>query len=117
MATKTIRGRIVWVTITSHGLTKDRPGVVLDDRANFEDEATIFVAVATTKIPSELPDNYVLLPSRSPPPHPLTKLHRPTAVVCDWIAKVQVADIVAFGGWVPGKSLREIIEKAGLVDK
>jgi mRNA-degrading endonuclease toxin of MazEF toxin-antitoxin module len=101
-------GRIVWFTVADPrgGNPKRRPGVVVSAPAG----GSVLVAAVTTDIGRARSSETVELPS-DPSGHPVTKLKRPSEVVCTWVTPVPVADLADAGGAVPPDLLAEIEEK------
>jgi hypothetical protein len=112
VADSAARGRIVWVRLGPRGDYKKRPAVVLSDVHDTRPDTIIRIMGGTTDFTKPIRDVEVLLPFYPPPKrHPLTKLRKETIVVCDWIDEVKVADILQFGGFVPGKVLFQMLDK------
>lgn len=105
------QGRIVWVKLGPRGGYKKRPAVILTSDADLDPAETFFVAAGSSQVTLPIADNEVLLPAGTTSKHPLTKLKRPTVIVCDWIEEVSYSDVFQWGGETPPTALLEIISK------
>lgn len=110
-AKKLKQGRIVWVKLGPRGGYKERPAVILTRDCDLDPVQPFHVAVGSSQISSPLAPNEVLLPAGVKSRHPLTKLKRPTVIVCDWIAEVRYSDVLQWGGEAPPTVLLEILSK------
>lgn len=101
-------GRIVWMTVPDSrgGNPKRRPGVVVSAPAG----GVVVVAAVTTQVGVARSSETVELPS-DPAGHPITKLTRPSEVVCSWVTSVPVDDLTAGPGIVPPDILTDIRTK------
>lgn len=101
------RGRIVYCSLGPRGDYKRRPAVVLGS-GKPDEHGMIRVVAASTGgtdgIAKPLPINQLALPHLDyPRKHPYTKLCRETVAVCDWIVRINIADILDFGGVLPAQ--------------
>jgi len=104
-------GRIVFAWIADrNGYNKLRPAIVLvPDEEITTNRELILVAITTTfTVPP--PEFCVPLPWH-PRGHPVTRLTRRSAAVCDWLSVMLPDQIVGFGGDVPSKTMHLIQAK------
>ncbi len=106
------RGRIVWVEIPDpRGENpKKRPAVILTPDHEITPEGEILLAAVTSQVDSVSGETAVTLPWHREG-KTRTGLRSPSVVVCKWLVTIKVADVREYGGTVPGKELREILEK------
>ncbi|HVA50118.1 MAG TPA: type II toxin-antitoxin system PemK/MazF family toxin [Pirellulales bacterium] len=105
------QGAIVWAKLGPRGLYKKRPAVILTRDSELDATKSFFVAAGSCQVSSPLAANEVLLPSGGSLPHPLTRLKKPTVIVCDWIEEVTYSDVIQWGGETPPTALLEILSK------
>ena len=103
------QGSIVWVEIAdSHGGNiKGRPAIVVSSE---DGDGFIRVAAITTLIGQAPFAETVELPHDATG-HPVTRLKRPSEVVCSWVVRVAINDVKDSGGRVPQDVLNEILAK------
>jgi hypothetical protein len=70
----------------------------------------LVVVAVTTTFADPPPENCVPVPWH-PRGHPVTKLTRRSAAVCDWIVAIDPHEIGGFAGDVPSKIMRLIEDK------
>lgn len=110
-AQKLKQGRIIWLKLGPRGGYEERPAVILTSDAELDPAAPFHVAVGSSQISSPLAPNEVLLPAGNKAKHPLTKLKRPTVIVCDWIEEISYSNVLQWGGETPPTVLLEILSK------
>ncbi len=66
--------------------------------------------MAITTFTDPPPEFCVPLPWH-PQGHPVTRLHQRSAAVVNWLASILSIDVVGYGGDVPKKTMRIILEK------
>jgi mRNA-degrading endonuclease toxin of MazEF toxin-antitoxin module len=105
------QGRIVWAELSSLDGTKKkrRPGVIVTPTSEIGSGQAFVVAAATTKFTEPMPEDHVPLPWH-PQGNVRTRLNRPTVAVCTWLCEIREEDVVNFGGIVPPKTLRAILD-------
>lgn len=106
------QGNIVWVAIPdSHGgNVKRRPAVVVSADDKIGADGFIRVAAITALIGQAPFAETVELPHDSQG-HSVTRLKRPSEVVCSWVVRVAIDDVEDSGGRVPPEVLNEILVK------
>lgn len=106
------QGRIVWAVLPSSDRKsqKHRPAVILTSTRDIvPGEPLVAVALSTT-FDEPLGPECVRLPwNRSGAVR--TRLRKPTVAVCNWLVELDAEDIEQFGGIVPVKEMREIVQK------
>lgn len=104
-------GRIVWAEVAdANGVRKLRPAVILSPTDRLFPGVPFDAAAVTSRIPSPLPDDHVLLPwHRSG--HPRTGLNRRCAVICTWVVQIVDSDVEAVAGTVPSPLMATILGK------
>jgi mRNA-degrading endonuclease toxin of MazEF toxin-antitoxin module len=104
-------GRIVFAWISDRrGYAKLRPAIVVvpDNQITTDDE--LIVVAITTTFTDPPPEFCVTLPWH-PRGHPVTRLNKRSAAVCDWLAVIMPDEIVGFGGDVPARTMQLIQSK------
>jgi mRNA-degrading endonuclease toxin of MazEF toxin-antitoxin module len=111
-STSSVRyGRIVYAWIPDrHGFRKLRPAVVVLNDDEIASGGELIVAAITTTFTDPPPEFCVPLPWH-PRGHPVTKLTKRSAAVCNWVAAIDMDLIVGFGGDVPAKVMQLIENK------
>jgi hypothetical protein len=100
-------GRLVWAEIPDkNGYIKKRPAIVL--RVSPDGQRVVVVA-CTTKCAEPLHADLEPLPWNADGKS-ATRLKKPTAAVCSWIAEVEVSAVVAHGE-VSAERLRAVLTK------
>lgn len=104
-----MKGRIVWATGPDPRgeNVKRRPWVAASDVLP---DGTVLLVAVTTQLGMARSSVTVELPS-DPAGHPVTKLARPSEVVCTWSMRLPVAEVAATGGVVPSELLAGIIAR------
>jgi mRNA-degrading endonuclease toxin of MazEF toxin-antitoxin module len=104
-------GRIVYAWIEDHrGHAKLRPALVLTPDSEITPRDSISVAAITTTFTDPPPSLCVQL-LWHPAGRVGTSLKRRSAAVCNWLATIQPADVVGYGGDVPARVMVEIQRK------
>ena len=104
-------GRIVYAWIQDqHGHKKLRPAVVLTSNEEIPIVEQFAVVAVTTTFADPPPKFCVPLPWH-PRGHPMTKLTKRSAAVCNWVSPLTEDQIVGFGGDVPTKTMLMIEAK------
>jgi mRNA-degrading endonuclease toxin of MazEF toxin-antitoxin module len=105
-------GSVVWAELEdANGFRKVRPVVVLTATADIAAGGRLRVVAITTRLPTPLPDDHVLLPwdregkARS-------GLRRKCAAVTTWQAEIAVADVQQVVGHLPPAVMEELLTKA-----
>ena len=87
-----------------------RPAVVLHHLDGLDPGSPLVVAVGTTQVSRPLQDEEVLLPWHKDG-LAKTKLRKPTAIICNWVAEVPQNEVRNVGGPVPDSHMKEILQK------
>ncbi|MBX9622839.1 MAG: type II toxin-antitoxin system PemK/MazF family toxin [Gemmataceae bacterium] len=105
------QGRIVWATgpDPQGGNPKRRPWVVVSGPYP---DGTVLVAAVTTLVGQAPFAATVPLPFAAGG-HPVTKLKKPSEVVCDWTMSAPPADLTDSGGAVPQDLMADVQTKVG----
>jgi mRNA-degrading endonuclease toxin of MazEF toxin-antitoxin module len=88
---------------------KVRPAVVLTPTADIAPEGTVWVAAVTGQT-DDIPEGFAVPLPWHRNGHPETKLTKPCAVACHWVAQVPVSAIVSARGQVPTRLLFEVLD-------
>jgi mRNA-degrading endonuclease toxin of MazEF toxin-antitoxin module len=108
--------RIVFAWIKDrNGFAKLRPAIVLTEDDQIAAGQILAVMAVTTTFSDPPPNNCVPLPWHANE-HPVTRLNRRSAAVINWLASVEAADVVGYGGDVPERVMRLIKQKLGQID-
>jgi hypothetical protein len=104
-----VAGRVLYATFPARhgGPPKRRPAVLLHDARGLQDEDAIVVVAVSTAFTRFRPAAEVELPHSKGPA--LTGLHRPCAVVCDWLPGLRRGDVEDLEGIVPPVHLEEVL--------
>jgi hypothetical protein len=104
-------GSVVWAELEdANGFRKVRPAVVATVTADIVAGGTLRVLAITTRVPSSLPDDHVLLPwdrqgkARS-------GLRRRCAAVTSWQAEIPVGNVQEVVGILPSAVIEELLAK------
>jgi mRNA-degrading endonuclease toxin of MazEF toxin-antitoxin module len=89
-------------------IKKLRPAVVLTPNEEVASVDEFAVVAVTTTFTDPPPEFCAPLPWH-PRGHPITRLTKRSAAVCNWVAPLKKDQIVGFGGDVPAKTM-QIIE-------
>ncbi len=104
-------GNVVWVEVAdANGFCKRRPAVVVSATATIAAGHPIRVVAITTRLPTPLPDDHVLLPWERQGEARLG-LRRPCAAVTSWLVEVLLADVEECVGLLPAVVVAEIVAK------
>jgi mRNA-degrading endonuclease toxin of MazEF toxin-antitoxin module len=107
-------GRIVWADFldTAGNQTYAHPAVVLTNKEEIDAGVLIFVAVVSTKLHLSKAEHQIPLPwTARPGGHPVTKLNKKCAVVCNWIRSIQEKDILSYAGVVPNETFQAVLAR------
>jgi hypothetical protein len=104
-------GSVVWAELEdANGFRKVRPAVVVTATADIAAGQSVRVVAITTRLPTPLPEDHVLLPwhrqgkARS-------GLRRPCAAVAAWLAEIPLGDVQQVVGILPPAAVAEILAK------
>jgi hypothetical protein len=104
-------GSVVWAELEdTNGFRKVRPAVVVTATADIAAGKQLRVVAITTRLPTPLPDDHVLLPwdrqgkARS-------GLRRRCAAVAGWQAVIPVGDVQEVVGILPATAIGELLVK------
>ena len=104
-------GSVVWVELAdANGFRKVRPAVVVSATADIAAGQPVRVVAITTRLPTPLPDDHVLLPwdrqgrARS-------GLRRKCVAVTTWLAEIPVSDVRQIVGLLPSAVIAEVLAK------
>jgi hypothetical protein len=101
----------VWATVRDRrGVAKARPVLILTATADLRENEAFEAMAVTTTFPHPPPDDHLQLPWH-PQGRVSTKLRKRSAAVLSWIVEIDPADIIEFGGDVPVKVMRQILER------
>lgn len=104
-------GRIVWAEVADqNGIRKQRPAIIVSSMSDADASGTLKIVAITSRVPTTLPEDHVLLPWH-PQGHPRTGLNRRSTAVCSWLSKITPSDILDVSGIVPGPELLAILSK------
>lgn len=108
-------GSVVWVELAdTNGFRKVRPAVVVSATADITAGRPVRVVAITTRLPTPLPDDHVLLPwdrqgkARS-------GLRRKCAAVTTWLAEIPVSDVREIVGLLPSAVITAVLAKISAV--
>src|SRR5436309_396401 len=106
MTQRLTSGRIVWAQIAdANGIRKLRPAVIVTPSDRLSVTAPIDVVAVSSRLPTPLPADHVLLPWHAQG-HPRTGLNRRCAAICSWVAQVADSDIEDAAGIVPSAEMK-----------
>lgn len=104
-------GSVVWVELADvNGFRKIRPAVVVSATADIAAGQLVRVVAITTRLPTPLPDEHVLLPwdrqgrARS-------GLRRQCAAIATWLVEIPVRDVQQIVGVLPPALIAEVLAK------
>jgi len=108
---KLAQGAIIWANVSDpRGYVKRHPLVIITDSTEIVlDRPFVGVAVTTT-YPDPPTIRHVELPW-SPRGHPATRLARRSAAVCDWLVELRASQVEEIKGFIPTKTLIQILER------
>jgi mRNA-degrading endonuclease toxin of MazEF toxin-antitoxin module len=108
-STSSVRyGRIVYARIQDRrGYTKLRPAIVLISDEEIATGGDLVVVAVTTTFADPPPAYCVPLPWHARG-HPVTKLAKRSAAVCNWVVAISPEEIGGFAGDVPVKTMQLI---------
>lgn len=108
-------GSVVWVELEdANGFRKVRPAVVVTPSADVAAGKTVRVVAITTRLPTPLPADHVLLPwdrqgsARS-------GLRRRCAAVAAWQAEIPLEDVQEVVGILPPTALKELLARVAAI--
>ena len=104
-------GSVIWAELEdTNGIRKVRPAVVVSPTADIATGRPVRVVAVTTRLPSSLPDDHVMLPwDRQGKAR--TGLRRKSAAVASWQAEIQCGDVQQVVGILPAAVIRQLLEK------
>lgn len=104
-------GSVIWAELEdANGFRKVRPAVVITATADIATGQPVRVVAITTRLPTPLPDDHILLPwdrqgkARS-------GLRRRCAAVASGLAEIAVTDVQEIVGILPPAEITEILAK------
>lgn len=104
-------GSVVWAEVAdANGFRKIRPAVVVTATDNIIVGGRLLLVAITTRIPSPLPDDHVVLPW-DPQGKARSGLRRPCAAVATWQLEIAVEDVKGVAGILPPATITEILAK------
>lgn len=104
-------GSVVWAELEdTNGFRKVRPAVVVTSTADIVAGRTLHVLAITTRLPSPLPEDHVLLPW-DPQGKARSGLRRKCAAVTTWQAAIAVGDVQEVVGSLPSAVIEELLAK------
>lgn len=104
-------GSVVWASLEdANGFRKLRPAVVLTPSSQIALGAMVRVAAVTTRVPSPLPEDHILLPWDAQGTARFG-LRRKCAAVASWIAEALADDLQVVGA-LPASVVEELLAKA-----
>jgi len=104
-------GSVVWADIAdANGFRKSRPAVVVTATADIAAGCPLRVVAITTRLPSLLPDDHVVLPW-DPQGKARSGLRRRCAAVACWQAEILVDDVQQVVGMLPPSVIAELLGK------
>jgi len=110
-------GRIVFAWIEDrNGFTKLRPAVVVVKDEDITNDRELILVAVTTTFADPPPEFCIPLPWH-PRGHPVTRLTKRSAAVCNWLSVTRPERIVGFGGYVPAKTMQLIQAKLRASDE
>lgn len=108
-------GSVVWVELEdTNGFRKVRPAVVVTPSADVAAGKTVRVVAITTRLPTPLPADHVLLPwdrqgsARS-------GLRRRCAAVATWQAEISIEDVQEVVGILPPPAIKELLARVAAI--
>jgi hypothetical protein len=105
------QGSIVWATVPDPtGTPKTRPLVIITATNEIVLDAPIVGAAITATFPDPPPDTHIELPWH-PRRHQATQLAKRSAAVCKWLVTLRPSEIEEIKGFVPTKTMVEIMRK------
>jgi mRNA-degrading endonuclease toxin of MazEF toxin-antitoxin module len=105
------QGSIVWGAAPDpKGNTKIRPLVVITATNEILLDGPVVAVAITTTYPKSVPHTHVELPW-APHRHPTTMLAKRSAAVCDWLVELRPSQVVEIKGYVPTKTMFEIVKR------
>ncbi|MFH1109268.1 MAG: hypothetical protein V1790_08750 [Planctomycetota bacterium] len=110
-ADKLAQGTIVWADVKSpSGDVKRRPLVILTETTESILDSPIVGVAITTSFPDPPDVGFVELPW-DPRGHSATRLRRRSAAACRWLVSLLPGDVVEVKGYVPQRTLLEIVRR------
>ena len=105
-------GSVVWAELAdANGFRKVRPVVVVTATADIAVGRTMRVLAITTRLPSPMPDDHILLP-RDRDGKARSGLRRKCAAVTTWQAEINADDVQQVVGHLPPAVMSELLTKA-----
>lgn len=104
-------GSVVWAEVAdANGIRKVRPAVIVSPSADIAAGQPVRVVAVTTRLPTPLPDDHVLLPW-DPQGKARSGLRRRSAAVAGWQAVISLADVQQVMGVLPPAVIHELLAK------
>ncbi len=104
-------GSVVWAELAdSNGIKKVRPAVVVTPSADIVAGQPLRVVAITTRLPTPVPDDHVLLPWDAQG-RARSGLRRRSAAVVSWQAEIAVADVQQVVGLLPPAVVGELLSR------
>jgi mRNA-degrading endonuclease toxin of MazEF toxin-antitoxin module len=102
-------GSVVWAELADpNDYRKIRPAVILTASAEIGSGGSIRVSAITTRIPTPLPRDYVMLPW-DPEGKARSGLRRKCAAVATWLAEIRLEDVKEVVGLLPPSAIAELL--------
>jgi hypothetical protein len=92
------------------GNLKPHPAVILSPTDQIVPDAKLRVVCISTQLENPCPKHHVPLPWQHPR-HPKTRLNKPNVAKCNWLARIDQADVIKVLGFVPTGHLARIEEE------
>ncbi len=112
------QGRLIWAAIpdnNGNAKPEPRPAMVESTITVSGDDDIVQVIAGSTDVRSPLPSDQVLIHD-SYQQDRITKLRKPTVLICSWRAGVRAGDIKGAGGYLRGARSLPIIRKANEIE-
>ncbi len=104
-------GSVIWAELEdANGFRKVRPAVVVTASADIVADGALRVLAITTRLPTPLPEDHVLLPW-DPQGKARSGLRRRCAAVAGWQLEIPVADVQQVVGILPPAVIAELLAK------
>lgn len=104
-------GSVIWVEVVdANGFRKVRPAVIVSPTADIEAGRPVRAAAITTRLPTPLPGDHVLLPW-DPQGRARSGLRRKCAAVASWLSEISPGDIREVVGILPPPVIGELLTR------
>lgn len=120
MADKPVHGRIIWANFVDPQGNEAGPhrAVIITPTEDIEAGKPIRVVVISSKLHWAKAEDMVILPFfPTSAGHPVTRLKKKSAAICNWRPAIKEADITGYGGEIKGKWLFSILKRVKELDK